>query len=152
MKGKLKVKPLNWETYLAVIKNACGSKMWRNNYALVNGKKKDIMNNGAFPCAFFVSSILKIFNWIKELHVTVQGTEKDLQESGWKQIKISSKMPKGSVLIWEEKKSHSHIGFYFGNKKAVSTASSKGYPIIHDWLYSGKRQILRAYSKDLKDK
>jgi len=152
MKKKLKVKPLNWETYLAVIKNACGSKMWRNNYALVNGKKKDIMNNGDTQCAFFVSSILRIFGWINELHVTVEGTERDLKESNWKQIKVSPKMPKGSILIWEEKNGHSHIGFYFGNKKAVSTASSKGYPIIHDWLYSGKRQILRAYFKNLKNK
>jgi len=37
---KLSVKTLLKDTYLAMIKNACGSVIWSNYYALVNGKKK----------------------------------------------------------------------------------------------------------------
>ncbi|NMB92517.1 MAG: hypothetical protein GYA31_02755 [Parcubacteria group bacterium] len=155
MTKKLVVKPLRKDTYLTVIQNACGSKMWANNYALVNGKKEDILQNGSTSCAFFVSSILKMFDLIKDLHVTVNGTEKDLKQSGWRRIAVTSKMPPGSILIWEKKKAleaknkntatHAHIGFYIGKEQAVSIWIFHNFPIIHHWTYSGKRKVLRAY-------
>jgi len=156
MPKKLSIKLLKKDTYLAMITNACGSTMWANNYALVNGKKEDIVSNGATSCAFFVCSILKIFDLIKEMHVTVLGTEKDLKESGWKSIPISSKMPIGSVIIWESKKSwhvvlkkyvnHYHIGFYLGKEKAISIGSPyNNFPVIHHWTYNNTKKIIKAY-------
>jgi hypothetical protein len=148
------IKPLNKDNYLTVIKNACGSKMWANAYCLVNGKKKDVLRDGDVSCAFFVSSILKLFDAIKRLHFTVQGTEKDLKESGWQRIPISIKMPKGSVLVWEKQSSsnkknteeHYHVGFYLGEEKAVSTWAYNNFPVIHHYLNCGKtRKIIRAY-------
>lgn len=152
---KLSVKILLKDTYLALIENACGSGIWANNYALVNGKREDIVHDGSISCAFFVSSILKIFDFIKAIHTTVKGTEKDLKESNWRRISVSSKMPKGSVIIWEKKslvdkqikkrKKYSHIGFYLGDKKAVSIWTYNKYPTIHHWTYNGTRKIIKAY-------
>jgi hypothetical protein len=152
---KVSVKILKKDSYLAMIKNACGSVMWANNYALVNGKREDIVHNGATSCAFFVTSILKIFNLIKELHLTVKSAEKDLKESGWQIIKVSSKMPEGSVIIWKKqlptdkelrkKEKHYHIGFYLGEEKAVSIWAYHNFPVIHHWTYYGARKIIRAY-------
>lgn len=141
----IKIKLLKRDTYLAMIKNACGSLLWRNNYALVDKKKEDIVHNGATSCAFFVSSILKIFDLIKDVHLTVKGLERDLKRSGWISVSLSSKIPKGSVLIWEEKGGHFHSGFYLGNKKAVSIWTYHNFPIIHHWTYQDNRKIIKAY-------
>jgi len=159
MAKKSSIQSLKKDTYLAMIKNACGSLMWVNNYALVNGKKEDIVHNGLTSCAFFVSSILKLFDLIKEMHTTVLGTEKDLKESGWKEIKVSSKMPAGSVIIWEKAlpvdKSlrkwgkHYHIGFYLGQEQAVSLWAYHNFPVIHHWTYYGIRKIIKAYRNPL---
>ena len=139
---KQKVIPIIFDTYIAVIKNSVGSKMFRNSYAKVDGKKTDIMKNGDLSCAWFVSSLLYLFKLIKDAHATVNGTIKDLQQSGWKKIK----KPKiGNVIVWEKidfgnKDFHKHIGFYIGNNKAISTSNSKkGQPIIHHWTYGIKR-------------
>lgn len=152
---RFKIHLLTKDTYLAMIKNACGSVMWSNSYALINGKKEDIVHNGVTSCAFFATSILKIFNLIKELHLTVKGAEKDLKQSGWQRISISPKIPAGSILIWEKKRpldagikrygSHYHIGFYLGKEKAVSIWAYHNFPVIHHWTYSDTRKVLRAY-------
>jgi len=152
---KLLVKTLLKDSYLTIINNSCGSIIWSNYYALVNGKRDDILHNGLASCAFFVSSILKLFDIIEGLHLTVNGTEKDLKKSGWERISISPKMPKGSVLIWERKlladkqvkkrEKHYHIGFYIGYEKAVSIWAYHNFPVIHHWTYNGTRKIIRAY-------
>lgn len=152
---RFKIHLLTKDSYLAMIKNACGSVMWANNYALINGRKEDIVHNGATSCAFFVTSILKIFNLIKELHLTVKSAEKDLKESNWKEIKVPSKIPEGSIIIWEEqlqadkelrkREKHYHIGFYIGQDKAVSLWAYHNFPVIHHWTYNNTRKIIRAY-------
>jgi len=145
---KQKVIPILFDTYIAVIKNSVGSKMFRNSYAKINNKKTDILQNGKLSCAFFASSILVLFKLIKEIHGTVDGTVGDLKQSGWKEISAKGgsasggKKPKiGSILVWEKNhNSHKHIGFYIGNNKAISTSSiKKGRPLIHHWTYGIKR-------------
>lgn len=138
---KIKVIPILFDTYIAVIKNSAGSKMFRNFYAKVDGKKIDIVKNGDLSCAWFVSSLLHLFKLIKDAHATVNGTIKDLKQSGWKKIK----KPKiGSILVWEKidfgnKDFHKHIGFYIGNNKAISTSNlKKGQPVTHHWTYGIK--------------
>ncbi len=142
---KEKVIPILFDTYIAIIKNSVGSKIFRNSYAKVNGKKKDILRNGKLSCAFFVSSILALFPLFGLIkyppHGTVDGTIRDLEESGWEKIKN----PKvGSILVWEKidygnKNFHKHIGFYIGGSKAISTSNVKhGKPTIHHWTYGIK--------------
>lgn len=140
---KQKIVPLIFDTYLAVIKNSVGSKLFRNFYAKVNGKRTDIMRNGDLSCAFYVSSVLVLFQMINKIHGTVDSTVLDLKKSGWRIIK----KPKiGSVLVWEKidfgkNNIHRHIGFYIGNNKAISNSCESGYPVRHYWTFGGKRKI-----------
>jgi hypothetical protein len=134
-----KITPLFSDTYLAVIKNSVGSKCFRNSYAKIGGKKTDILKNGSLSCAFFASSILRMFDLIKDLHATVGGTIKDLRKSGWREIKT----PKiGSILVWEAKKGndgvHKHIGFYIDKDRAISNDAKSRTPEIHHWTYGIK--------------
>jgi hypothetical protein len=146
-KIKQKVERLIFSSYLAMIKNSVGSKAFRNYFAKVNGIKKDVMKNGENSCAFFVSSILLTFELIKHFHATVNGVERDLKESNWKEIK---KPKVGSIIIWEPKidknnEIHKHIGFYIGNGKVISNSPQKRTPIVHDLNYNGKRKIEKIY-------
>jgi len=137
---KQKVIPILFDTYIAVIKNSVGSKIFRNSYAKINNKKTDILQNGNLSCAFFISSILVLFKLIKEIHGTVDETVRDLEQSGWQKI---TKPKIGSVIVWEKidfgnKDFHKHIGFYIGNNKAISNSSKWKYPTIHRWTYGIK--------------
>lgn len=140
---KQKIEPLIFDTYLAMVKNSVGSKLFRNFYAKINGKKTDVAREGNLSCAFYVSSILLLFGFIKNIHATVDSTAKDLKKSGWAQI---DKPKVGSVLIWEELVSgngdaHKHIGFFIGNNTAISNSSKLGYPIKHNWNFNAKRNV-----------
>ncbi|MFH1170331.1 MAG: hypothetical protein V1704_02130 [Candidatus Vogelbacteria bacterium] len=152
MVKKQKVIPLIADTYLAVIKNSLGSKMFRNLYAKVDGKKEDITRNGELSCAFYVSSILALSKQIKEIHVTVDSTVKDLKKSGWK---ISQKPKVGSVLVWEKvnfgnNDVHKHIGFYIGDRKAVSNNYQCGYPVKHNWIFTNRKIEMILWNPKLK--
>lgn len=141
--NKQKITPLIFDTYLVVIKNSVGSKLFRNFYAKVNGKKTDIMRNGELSCAFYISSVLALFKFIKKVHGTVDSTVKDLKESGWTQV---SKPKIGSVLVWEridfeDGDAHKHIGFFVGGNKAISNSYKLGYPVEHNWDFNDKRKI-----------
>jgi len=131
------VKPLIFNTYIAVIKNSVGAKIWRNFYAEVNRKPQDIMRNGDLSCAFFVSSVLALFGLTRNPHATVSGTLEDMGRSGWRKIK---KPKTGSVLVWEAIKDsrgemHKHIGFYIGDGMAISNSSKARMPIKHHWTF-----------------
>lgn len=145
--NKDKVAPLIFDTYLVVIKNSVGSKLFRNFYTKIKGKKVDIMRNGELSCAFYVSSVLYLFKYIKGVHGTVDSTIKDLKESGW----IEVNKPKiGAVLVWENKISgndevHRHIGFFIGRDKAISNISKLGAPAEHSWNFNAKRKVERIF-------
>lgn len=153
MKKKMIIKHLRFPTYLSVIKNSVGSKMFRHSYADVDGKKTDITKNGHLSCTFYVSSILKMFGLIKEVHTTVKGGINDLEESGWIKIK---KPRTGCVLLWEPKKfdenrTHMHLGFYLGKGKAISNDEKVHVPKVSHWT-NGKdkegkptREVMAIY-------
>lgn len=134
---------LLFKTYLAMILNSPGTKIFKHSYARINQKTQDILNNGHISCSFFVSSILLIHGLISEIHVTVTGTLKDLKKSGWKKI---SKPRIGCLIVWNKvdfgnNNLHAHIGFYIGNNQAISNSSKKGVPVIHNLTFNNKRKI-----------
>jgi hypothetical protein len=138
---EIRVVPLQFDTYLAVIENSIGSLMFKNLYVSVDGVKKDATEDGWLSCAFYVSSILTLFKYIKEIHGTVASTVKDLKDSGW--VEIAEPII-GSVVVWKEgvgTNGHSHIGFYVGDGMAVSNDSWKKHPIKYDWKFNGKREV-----------
>ncbi|MEK7493951.1 MAG: NlpC/P60 family protein [Patescibacteria group bacterium] len=132
---KQKVLPLLRDTYFAMIKNSVGTKLFRNFYAQIDGRKIDVMKNGGLSCAFFLSSLLSTLGLAKATHTTVESTVKDMEQSGWKPTK---KLMPGSIIVWEEKKEHKHIGFYIGNNRALSNSSKKKSPATHHLTYGIK--------------
>ncbi len=134
------------DSYLAVIKNSVGSRMFRNLYASVAGVTTDVSRDGQLSCAFFVSSVLTMLALAKSSHATVTSTIRDLRESGWQEVPINGAEPlPGSVLVWEkidfgDNNLHGHIGFYIGNGTAISNDETTGVPAAHPWL-SPKRKI-----------
>jgi hypothetical protein len=142
-----KVEPLIFDSYTAVVKNSVGANIFRNLYAEVDGKKKDVLKDGVLSCAFLVSSILLIFRLVKEIHTTVGGTVRDMEEMGW--VKIKKPRP-GAVIVWEKEKfdegpEHGHIGFYLGENRAVSNNTPTRVPKEHHWTFGGKRKVEAVY-------
>lgn len=141
MENNQEIKPIQFDTYLSVIENSVGSYMFKNLFVSVNGEKKDATEDGWLSCAFYVSSILYLFKYIKDMHSTVSSTVKDLQESGWREI---SEPVVGSVIVWkvgENTNNHRHIGFYVGDSMAISNDSRKKHPWKGDWKFEGKRDV-----------
>ena len=134
---KTKLKILSYQNYLGMIKDSRDSQMFRHLYVLENKQKKDILKNGELSCAYYLSSILKIFDLISQSHATVKSTIEDMRKSGWQPTK---KLKPGNVLIWQKKKFpdgtiHQHLGFYLGQNKAISHRPEKKMPIIHHFTY-----------------
>ena len=135
------MKLLIYDSYIKMIKNTVGTKMFRNLYLETNNKKFDATQDGNLSCAFFVSNVLLIWGLISKGHANVPSTTKDMIKNGWKKI-LKNKTKPGDVIVWEKKKGHFHNGFYIGNKKAISTDSEKAMPVIHKWDY---RKIIAVY-------
>jgi ribosomal protein S18 acetylase RimI-like enzyme len=139
---------LYFKTYLAMIENSPGTNMFRSFYLRQpDGREFDAIGDGENACAFFVSSVLKLFDKVQWIHGTVGSTIRDLEESGWTQV---SEPRPGDVISWEPHTSpdgqHGHIGFYVGDKLAVSTSSSRKTVARHD-LHFGQeqRKVIGAY-------
>lgn len=145
----MKIELLKYESYLKMIKNAVGTKMFKNLYLKKDGKEIDATKNGNLSCAFFVSNVLLIWGLIKKGHANVPSTIEDMLDNGWEKIS-KDKIKSGDVIVWEKQitpngRPHLHNGFYVGNKKAISNNYKKKTPIIHSWNYNGKRKIIAVY-------
>jgi len=129
-------------TLFSLIKNSIGIKFFRNNYFFIEGKSNDVLKNGELSCAFYVTTILKILGLIKDIHVTVDSTLKDMIKSGWYKIE---KPKKGAIVLWDKNENgHYHLGFYYGNKIVVSNNTFKKYPVCHR-LDNRHRKVLSFY-------
>ena len=150
MDKKPKVTRMIFDSYIAVIRNSVGSNMFRNFYAVVDGRKSDIMRDGGLSSALYVSSILTLFKFINGIHGTIDSTITDLEKSGWAEIRETKV---GSVLVWEAIKFHRngihkdqrHIGFYVGNNEAVSNNADARTPQKHHFSHGSKRIIEKIY-------
>jgi hypothetical protein len=134
------------KSLLAIVENSVkggDNYLFRNLYADIDGKEVDILEDGAISCAAFVSTILLMPELIKMPHATVSGTEKDMLENGWYEIKA----PKpGAVIVWEkvlfeDQKEHRHLGFCVNNDEAISNSAKEGFPRRHHVTYNGQRKI-----------
>lgn len=139
---KSKVVLLVKESFLARIRSAVGTRMFRNLYALVNGEPRDILNNGDRSCSLFVSTVLVGFHLIKEVHTSVESTLSDMKSSGWKRIRNPRV---GCVVVWEATnergEEHEHIGFYMGRGTAISNSSKKRSPHVHSYRVHRVRSL-----------
>ena len=145
----MKIKLLKYESYLQMIKNSVGTKMFRNLYLEKDGRKIDATKNGELSCAYFVSNVLSIWGMIEEGHATIKRTIEDMEKSEWEKIS-KKKIKPGDVIVWEEKvfnnhEKHCHMGFYIGNKRAISYSHRAKVPTAHVWDYNDKRKIIAVY-------
>lgn len=136
-----KIKLLSDDTYLAIIKNSVGAKTWQNSWARQGEKRIDLVKGGDLSCAFFVSSILKLFNLITNIHVTVGGAIVDLEKSGWRKTKS---FKPGDIIVWGPKlgrdgQEHRHLGFCLGGDRAVSNSSKAKKIALHHVTYGKKK-------------
>ena len=137
------------DSYLAFIKNSVGSRSWQNWYVKVNGKKIDATEGGNKSCSYFATSILYLFGLIDSLHGTTWRTEEEMLKTGWKRIPTSM-AKEGDVIVWEEVEFPKagpvpHMGFYLGDKRAVSTSMQRKIVTRHHYTYGGKRKIAAFY-------
>lgn len=143
------VKKLVLESYLAMVRDSLGARVWQHYYCEIEGVRQDIMDGGSNACAWFVSGILVMHRLIGSSHATVASTVKDLEESGW----LHSKQPQpGSIILYEalsfeDGSSHTHLAIYLGDDRAVSTSYADAVPKEHDWRYrdSGERAVAAIY-------
>jgi hypothetical protein len=123
------------KNFLMVIRNSAGTNMFRNFYYKNLG---DVLKNGDLSCAFFVSTILLMFNFVDKISFRVVDTVADIQQKGWYKI---TKLRKGCIVVWnpviQNGGGHLHIGFYMGSGIAISNRSSLGVPGEHPVIYSG---------------
>lgn len=145
-----KLKVALYDSYITAIKNSVGSKLFKNMYVNLNGKKKDIARDGDLSCDIYVSSILLPFGLVDKICATVDGCVSRVTKHGWYEIKEPQI---GSVLVWEAKKfksgeTHKHIGFYIGNNKAISNRPEKKSPGIHNWTFNKKRKVIKVLWND----
>ena len=137
-----------YKTYLAMIENSAGTRMFRNVYASVDGEEQEILRDGELACAYFVSGVLRMFDLCNEMHVTVRRLLRDMESSGWIQRKDP---PPGAVVYWKERtyddgEQHEHIGFLVGDEEAVSTDYRKCEVVRHPLTeLNGKREVKAVY-------
>lgn len=105
--------------------------MFQNFFVEDHGKTLDILNDGKFSCAYFVTCILKDFNLIDEIHTTVKDTHESLLRNGWEEVSTET-IDEGDVLIWDKEGIQGHIGFAISSKKAISNNIETGKPRTHN--------------------
>lgn len=146
-----KPRRLCFKTYLQVIRNSVGSKMFRNFYVETTKRGEfDALDDGENSCAFYVSSVLVIFKKISGVHGLVSRVVDDMKVSGWTAV---DEPQVGDVLVWEAEEHHDgwheHIGFYIGKNRAISTSSSAKTPIEHDVKFGdANRKISQIFRMD----
>ncbi|HNZ86526.1 MAG TPA: NlpC/P60 family protein [bacterium] len=130
--------------YLNYSKKCIDSKIFRNYFIVKNNKKIDLLQNGKLSCAKFVSEVLLKFKLIEYAHLRVVSCVKDMNKNNWKKVDINN-LELGDVLVWDKNKSgHYHMGFYIGNKRAISNSEKYRCPREHHFTYMGKRKIIKV--------
>jgi hypothetical protein len=150
------IKILIKESYLKAIENSVGTHIFNSLIVQYqdSGKTVDILQDGVFSCAFFVSSILVLSGLMDKPHTTVKTLKEKLEENKW-QIVIGDAQP-GDVIFWEKIKfedgsENEHVGFATSDIEAISTSWTE-HKVVHHSIalptYEGSkppRKITASY-------
>lgn len=134
-----------YESYLEMIKNSVGSKMFQSVFVQDGNRVIDVTDKGDLACANYVSSVLSHFRLIAcPFYTTVDKTLEDMILSGW--VRCDTAVA-GAVVVWKGKTcsdglSHKHIGFCLDETQAVSNCPVERSPRKHGihCLLDGKRE------------
>ena len=129
---------LTRETFLKCLENSPGSRLFNSLIVQFkdSGTKKDILGDGEYSCAFFVSNILYLFGSIPKPVATVDSLLKVLmKDTRWSLVNNDQIQP-GDVVIWEKIKyddgsENAHVGFALTSTIAVSTSSKEKMIVQH---------------------
>jgi hypothetical protein len=140
---------LRKETYLKAVENSTGSKIFNSLFVKFkdSGQVKDVMNDGEYSCAFFVSSILFLMQAVSKPVSTVDSLGKLITEDPkWMKIEVVNLEP-GDVIFWDKIKyedgsENAHVGFVLNKEEAVSTDYKQRMVARHS---IGSRPIMEVY-------
>ncbi len=115
------------KTYQTMVKNSEGTKMFNSLFVQTKetGMVQDILQDGMYSCAFFVSTLLVMFRVIDEPCTTVNSLQKKIIQGKQKFYQISQ--PEcGDIVFWEEitfedGSKNKHVGLALNAQEAVST-------------------------------
>lgn len=97
---KPQMTPLYFETFVRAAENASGTGLFRSlivrNEA---GKEIDVLQDGEYSCAYFVSSLLSLAKLLPQPVATVDSLERRLVEAGWEK-RDADGMLAGDIIIW----------------------------------------------------
>lgn len=146
-----KPKLLLKKTLIKRAQESVGTGMFRNMYAIVDGKEVDLLEDGDKSCGVSVSAVLASLDLIDGPHAMVESTVRAMEASGWFAVPIE-KAEAGDVILWHESKMgdlsehrHKHLGIYLGEGRVISNSSETRSPREHDWEYEGRRKPVMAY-------
>jgi hypothetical protein len=142
---------LKEESYLKAIENSIGSRLFNSLIVCYkdSGRIVDILNDGEYSCAFFVSALLYLFDAIDKPHATVRRLLETLEkDEDWKAISIDTAKP-GDVIFWEKIRfddgsENEHVGFVLEKGEAVSTDYRKKLVGRHDLYFGASHRSIEA--------
>lgn len=127
---------LKKETYIKMIENSVGSSMFNSVYVKNKNSSEvtDVLKNGTYSCAYYVSSVLSLLELIDRPHALVSTVKEVISTSGdWETV---NKAEAGDVIFWnkitfEDGTENAHVGFALNNQEAVSTSSIRKMVVKH---------------------
>lgn len=120
--------PLPRQTFLKMLENSVGTKLFNSLFVLFKDTNttKDVLNDGEFSCAFFVSGILVLGGYLQRPNATVASLYKQCQTQNWTTVADQKDIEAGDIIFWEKTKfadgsENEHVGFAVSQEEAVST-------------------------------
>ena len=119
---------LKKETYLKAIENSIGSKIFNSLFVKFKDTNKvsDILNDGEYSCAFFVSGILFLVQMVDKTAATVKSLKESIEKnSKWEKVDLEN-IIEGDVIFWypfkhDDGTETPHVGFVSNKNEATST-------------------------------
>ncbi|MEY3784276.1 MAG: hypothetical protein RLZZ230_598 [Candidatus Parcubacteria bacterium] len=130
---------LKYDTYLSIINNSVGSRLF-NSFIVRSretGDTEDILKDGEYACAFFVSSVLTLVQAIDKPTTTESGLERKLTEDNrWFEVTLEE-VEAGDVVFYEDTtlmdgSTETHVGFALDDNQAVSISDKLRLVTKHD--------------------
>ncbi len=142
---------LKKETYIKMIENSVGSNMFNSVYVKNKDSSEvtDVLENGKYSCAYYVSSLLFLLGLIDCPHALVSTVKTVISTSGdWE---VADKAEAGDVVFWnkvtfEDGTENAHVGFALNNQEAVSTSSNQKTVVKHSISLQGVDVVFRRKS------
>lgn len=121
---------LKYDTYISIIKNSVGSHLFNSFIVRIKetGETEDILKDGEYAAAFFVSSVLTLVQAIDKPATTEAGLERKLAESDrWFTVN-EDEIEVGDVIFYEDTvlsdgSTETHVGFALDNDNAISISN-----------------------------